>query len=75
MSLHLKYIIQAAFYKEMKISACNFVKIWYFKLVRLKDIVLTSIEPFNFMAAQASGMILNDFNKKYLENSKRFFLG
>ena len=27
MSLHLKYIIQAVFYKEKKITACNFVKI------------------------------------------------
>ena len=26
MSLHLKYIIQAFFYKEKKITACNFVK-------------------------------------------------
>ena len=34
MSLHLKYIIQAAFYKEKKISACNFVKISAFQISR-----------------------------------------
>ena len=42
--LHLKHTVQAAFYKENSIQFCKIF--WHFKLLGLKDNILTSFGPF-----------------------------